>query len=272
MPELPEIWLRAREIDRELVGRTFTASEFRQPKCLNIAPDVFSAAIAGQTIRLAAPRGKWVIVDLDTHHLLLSLGMGGEILLHQPGENLPDKLQARLDLSDGARLSVHFWWFGYLHLVRMGELPKHAMTAHLGVDPLSPGFTPAALAGLLRSRRVVKSVLLDQTQIAGIGNMYAHDILFRARVHPLRPANSLSIAEVTALWQAIRTEFQESIALGGTHWEKDLHGQEGKFDLSYLLVGYKEGQPCPVCGTAVVKIKTGATMGFICPSCQPASR
>jgi formamidopyrimidine-DNA glycosylase len=98
--------------------------------------------------------------------------------------------------------------------------------------------------------------------------MYAHDILFRARVHPLRPANSLSEQEVGVLWQAMRDEMQEAIALGGARWEKDLYGHEGRFDLANLLVGYKEGQPCPVCGTAIAKIKTGSTTGFICPSCQ----
>jgi formamidopyrimidine-DNA glycosylase len=269
MPELPEIWLRAHEIDRELAGRVITRAEFMQPKCLNIAPAAFCTQIVGQTIRQATPRGKWIFVDLDQHHLLLSLGMGGEVLLHLPGEPLPAKRQACFGLGDDTRLSVHFWWFGYLHLVEHGVLDQHTMTAHLGHDPLSPAFKPATLASLLRSRRTVKSVLLDQTQIAGIGNMYAHDILFRARVHPQRPSNSLSTQEIYALWQAIRHEFEQAIALGGTHWEKDLHGQVGRFDLACLLVGYKEGQPCPTCGTAITKIKTGATTGFVCERCQP---
>jgi formamidopyrimidine-DNA glycosylase len=268
MPELPEIYLRAREMNEAVVGRTIAAAHFAQPKCLNVAPEVMQQTIVGQSVRSAAARGKWVFIALDTHHLLLSLGMGGEVLLHAPGEPLPAKLQARLDLADGARLSVHFWWFGYLHVASNDALGQHAMTASLGLDPLSPAFTPETLAALLRGRRAVKTVLLDQSQIAGIGNMYAHDILFRAKVHPLRPANSLSEQEVAALWQAMRDEMQEAIALGGARWEKDVYGHEGRFDLANLLVGYKEGQPCPVCGTLVAKIKTGSTTGFICPDCQ----
>ncbi len=272
MPELPEIWLRAHEIDHALSGRTIVGAHFAQPKCLNLPPDLFERTIVGLTIRRAWPRGKWVFVDLQSHCLLLNLGMGGEVLLHAHGQALPDKLQAYLDLLDGAKLSVHFWWFGYLHLLARDALATHKMTAGLGPDPLAADFTPLTLASQLTGRRAIKSLLLDQTRIAGIGNMYSHDILYRAGLHPLRPANSLDSGEVEALWRAMREVLQEAIDLGGAHWEVDLHGRAGRYDLTCMQVAYKEGQPCPKCGTAVVKLKTGATAGFICPACQPLER
>ena len=167
-------------------------------------------------------------------------------------------------------MSVHFWWFGYLHLVANEQIAQHTMTARLGADPLEPAFTVESLSALLSGRRAVKSVLLDQTCIAGIGNMYSHDILFRAGIHPMRPGNSLSAGEIQALCESIRAVFSEAIALGGTHWEQDLYGRVGRFDLACLQVGYKEGQHCPRCGATIERIKTGATAAFVCPSCQPA--
>lgn len=269
MPELPEIRLRADEIDRELSGRTIVGAHLPQPKCLNLAPELFQRTITGLTIHDARPRGKWVVIDLGSHYLLLSLGMGGDVLLHAPDDAPPTKLQALFELADGGRLSVHFWWFGYLHLVARDALGTHQMTARLGPDALAPEFTPQVLAAHLTGRRAVKSVLLDQSQIAGIGNMYSHDILYRAGLHPLRPANTLTPGEVEALWRAMRSVLQEAIDLGGAFWEVDLHGRPGRYDLGCMQVAYKEGQPCPRCGAAVVKLKTGATTGFICPTCQP---
>jgi len=269
MPELPEILLRAREMQCELTGRTVSAMDVVQPKILNMPPEAAAARIAGQRVEGARHRGKWIACCLSEDVLLINLGMGGEILLHSPDEPLPEKVQAVLTFADGDRLSFHFWWFGYVHLVSPEELPAHPMAGNLGADPLDADFTPEALGALLARRRTrVKTLLLDQTQIAGIGNMYAHDILFRARVHPLRPANSLSEDEVVALWRAIREALGEAVALGGSRFEQSLRGERGLLDIDWMQVGYREGQPCPRCGTPIVKIKTGSTSSFVCPVCQ----
>jgi len=269
MPELPEIVHRAREMHAALTGRTVIAVDVVQPKCLNVPVEAFARGVVGETIRGARHSGKWIIVTMDDHTLLINLGMGGEVLLHPAGEPLPGKVQAVLGLDDGSRLSFHFWWFGYIHLMPSDRLAEHKMTAELGVDPLSPSFTVEALAALLNGRRTrVKSLILDQRVIAGIGNMYAHDVLFRARLHPDRPVNSLSNAEVESLWRGIRDTLRTAVDLGGSDHEQGLHGNVGRFGMEHLLVGYKEGQPCPACGAAVVKIRTGSTQGFICPRCQ----
>jgi formamidopyrimidine-DNA glycosylase len=114
----------------------------------------------------------------------------------------------------------------------------------------------------------LKALLLDQSRIAGIGNAYVHDILFRAKLHPLRPIPSLSRAEIERLHDAIQTEMQRSIQVGGAFYEIGLRGEPGGFMASDLLIGYREGKPCPECGTPVEKIKTGSTSSFICPKCQ----
>jgi formamidopyrimidine-DNA glycosylase len=269
MPELPEIVMRAREIEQELRGRAILSAEFMQPKCLNLPAEEFAAQLQGERFGAATHRGKWIVADMERHHLLINLGMGGEVLLHEPGEALPEKkLQAVWELEGSARLSFHFWWFGNIHLVPQGELASHPSVAKIGADPLAADFTVESLGALLGKRKSVKTILLDQSQIGGIGNMYSHDILFRAHLHPERKANTLAPAEVGGLWQAIREELQMALDLGGTHWELGLRGQPGSFDTTHFLVGYREGKPCPVCGAVVAKIKTGSTASFICPRCQ----
>jgi formamidopyrimidine-DNA glycosylase len=267
MPELPEITVLARQMKSELVGRTFAGAEVLQPKCLNVTPDAFADGLTGAQILDATHRGKWILVETSQGWLLLNLGMGGEILLVNR-DTLPEKYRLILDLDDGSCLAINFWWFGQAHFVPPGELGEHGMTAKLGPNVLD--LTLDQFRELLAGRRGgVKSFLLNQSRIAGIGNVYIQDPLFKARIHPLRPIDSLSDDEIPALWQALRETLQESIDHGGSAWEMDLHGKKGRWDDSFFLVAYLEGRPCPACGTAVEKIKTGGTSGFICPSCQP---
>ena len=254
-------------MNAELVGKTIAGVEVLQPKCLNVAPEAFADALTGARLLGVTNRGKWLFVETDRGWLLLNLGMGGEILLTTRAA-LPEKHRLIFDFTDGACLSVNFWWFGYAHYVRPGELADHGMTAGLGPNALD--LTAADLAAIFRGKRGrVKALLLDQGVIAGIGNAYVHDILFRARLHPLRPAAGLTPAEVDALASAIRSGLQPSIDKGGAFYEVNLHGEHGGFTMDDILVGYKEGQPCPTCGTLIEKIKTGSTSSFICPRCQP---
>jgi formamidopyrimidine-DNA glycosylase len=267
VPELPEITVLARQMKSELVGRTFVGAEVLQPKCLNVPPDAFAGRLTGGQILDATHRGKWILVETSQGWLLLNLGMGGEILL-VTRDTLPEKYRLILDLDDGSSLAINFWWFGQAHFVPPGELGEHQMTAKLGPNALD--LTLDQFRELLAGRRGgLKSFLLNQSRIAGIGNVYIQDPLFKARIHPLRPIDSLSDDEIAALWQGLRETLQESIDRGGSAWEMDLHGEKGRWDGSLFLVAYREGQPCPVCSTAVEKIKTGSTSGFICPNCQP---
>jgi formamidopyrimidine-DNA glycosylase len=267
MPELPEITVLARQMDKALKGRVFSGVEALQPKCLNLPPDEFARQLSGQEIQGAYAHGKWIVTRMTEGHLLINLGMGGEVLLLSGRRDLPEKVRVVLDLQDGACLALNFWWFGYCHYA--DDLADHPMLAKLG--PHFIALTLDEFRGLLHGRRGgIKSFLLNQQRIAGIGNVYVQDPLFKAGLHPLRSIGSLSDDEIAALWFALRETLQESIDQRGSKWEQDLYGQHGAWDNSFFLVAYREGEPCPVCGSIVEKVKTGSTSSYICPQCQPA--
>ena len=267
MPELPEIICRAREMNARLAGRTIRMIEILQPKCLNVSVEEFRSGLVGSKIRGVTHRGKWLFVETSKGHLLFNLGMGGEILLVPTGK-LPEKWRVRFDLDKGQSLAVNFWWFGYAHYAAPGKLTDHEMSAALGPNALDVSLPQ--FKELLSGRRGrIKPFLLDQSHLAGIGNAYIHDILFRSRIHPLRTIPSMSMKDVEQLHQAIHTELQRSIDKGAAFYEVGLDGKGGGFVAADLLVGYREGKSCPTCGAAIEKIKTGTTATFVCPTCQP---
>ena len=266
MPELPEIVSRSREMKKELVGKTIVGLEVLQPKCLNVTEKTFIEAMTGARLLNVTNRGKWIFVETDKGWLLLNLGMGGEILLITRA-SLPEKRRLIFDFDDGTCLAINFWWFGYAHYVPSDGLNNHTMTAKLG--PNANELTVEGLQTFLKGRRGnIKPFLLNQSLIAGIGNAYVHDVLFMARLHPSRPIHTLTDGEVERLAEAINGGLQPSIDKGGAFYELNLYGQKGGFTMEDILIGYKDGKPCPVCGTAIEKIKTSSTSSFICPSCQ----
>ncbi len=269
MPELPEIYNLAKQMNAALPGKVVSAVEVRQEKCLNVPVKRFRSLLVRKTVGKITARGKWVFAELDPGaRFLLSLGMGGEALYHRPGAPRPEKYQVKLDFSDGSALSIMFWWFGYAHAIKTADAASHKMTASLGLSPLSPSeFTYQAFRALLNAKKgAIKPVLMDQTQIAGIGNVYIQDILFRAQLHPNRRIPEISDEERKLLFHVIRENLRAATKLGGLVHEKDLYGRPGRFQ--DFLVGYREGQPCPECGAVVEKIRTGSTATFICPRCQ----
>ena len=267
MPELPEIYHLARQMDDLLSRKTITQVEVLQPKCLNVSLEKFRQGLVGARLLGTRYRGKWVLSETTRDWLLLNLGMGGEILLVSRAA-LPEKYRLVFDFDDETCLAVNFWWFGYAHVAEREALDRHTMTAGLGKNAIE--LENAELLRLLDGRRgQVKTFLLDQNNLAGIGNFYIHDILFLARLHPLRSIPSLSETDITRLAETIRSRLQYSINKGGAEFEVNLLGQKGSFGMQDLIIGYREGQPCPECGTPVEKIKTGGTSSFICPNCQP---
>jgi formamidopyrimidine-DNA glycosylase len=155
-----------------------------------------------------------------------------------------------------------------LNLGMGGDLFYH-MTGKLGTSPIDKEFTVEKFASLLSGRRgAIKSFLLNQENVAGIGNVYVQDILFKARLHPLRMTQTLTESEIEALHRSICEALNQSIRLGGLKYERDLHGRYGKYGPEHFLVAYKTDKPCPVCKTVIVKIRTGSTASYICPKCQ----
>jgi len=267
MPELPEIASRAREMKRALMGKTITGIEILQPKCLNVSIKKLKGALEGARFEDITYHGKWIFARTTKGYLLLNLGMGGDMLLVDR-KSLPEKHQAVFDFDDGRSLSIRFWWFGYIHYAADGKLDKHTMTAKLGPNAID--VPKEQFREMLRGRKgSVKSFLLNQERIAGIGNAYIHDILFLARLHPNRKIDTLSDGEIDGLWQAIQDGLVPSMKKGGAFYERNLRGKHGGFFFDDILIGYREGQPCPGCRGKIVKIKTGSTSTFICPKCQP---
>jgi len=248
----------------ELVGKEFADVEILQPKCLNVTPKLFRSRLIGAAIRGVSYRGKWIQVETSSGWLLLNLGMGGEILLVTP-ETMPEKYRLCFLFSDGTCLAVNFWWFGYAHWA--ADPAEHPMTAKLGPNAID--LTLEQFRSLLRGRRgAIKPFLLDQSRIAGIGNVIVQDPLFRARIHPMRGISELNDEDIQALYREIQRTLHEAIEHGGSSWEQNLYGEKGKWGADFFDVAYRTDQGCPVCGTVVEKIKTGSTSGYICPQCQ----
>lgn len=270
MPELPEITVISKQMDQELRDKRVYDIEVRQPKILNVPIARFSKLVSGKSVAKISSRGKWLFIELEPDStVLINLGMGADLLFFRKGEKLPDKYQFKLTFYDGSGFTTRFFWFGYVHVIEGKTMSEHKMTSVLGKSPLDSDFTADFFRSLVSGKKGgVKSFLMDQKNVAGIGNVYIQDILFEARLHPSTRLPTLNSKEIEALYYAIRTVLNRSIKLGGLAYERDFYGKKGKFGRDEFLVGYKEGGRCPVCESIVEKIRTGSTASYICPKCQ----
>jgi formamidopyrimidine-DNA glycosylase len=270
MPELPDIFVLAESMKQALCNKMITDVTVNQPKCLNTTVKKFRDSISGRRIEAVHQRGKWILISLDEGlALALNLGMGGEIRLHTRHEEPhPRRERVVLKLDNGEQVWIHHWWFGHVHIFPTKDLEKHSQISKLGPEPLDAAFTVEKLAEMLKNKRGrLKSYLLDQSFIAGIGNVYVQDILWYARIHPNRSANTLTIKEVKGLHSAIRLVLKQGIRYGGGPGEQDVWGNQGTYS-KHLQVGYRTGRPCPRCKTAVEEIRVGSTTSYICTKCQ----
>lgn len=272
MAELPEIVRLSRQMHEILKGRTLSEVELRQEKNLNMPPEDWIQRSKGRTIQSVGHRGKWILLYLtEGWVILLSLGMGADVLYHAVGDPVPDAYQVRVSFAEGGAFTIRFWWFGKFHLIPEGELPGHELVGQIAMDPFDEAFEWDYFQRLLRGKRTqVKAFLVDQKQIGGIGNMYAHDILFTARLHPKRKCSDLTQTEQRAFFDAILEVLGKSRDLGAFAHEKDFYGQGGGYNTDHFLVAYRENQPCPVCGGEIRQIKAGGTASYLCPHCQKA--
>jgi len=270
LPELPEITVIARQMNNEIKGKRIAHIEAKQPKNLNMPVQEFVKTAKGKTVNNVSSKGKWVFIKVDPAYcMLINRGMNADVLYFTPNQKLPEKYQFKLTFTDKTGFTIQFQWFGYIHLVPEKNLNKHKLTAQLGISPLDKEFTLERFKKLLVYKKGgIKSCLIDQKNVAGIGNVYIQDILFQAELHPNRKISTLSEKEIHILYDAIRDVLNRSIKLGGLAYEKDFYGQKGKLTINEFLVGYKTGKPCPTCKTPIEKTKTGSTSSYICPKCQ----
>lgn len=270
MPELPDIYVLAKSMKEALKGKAITNAHVNQPKCLNTTVKKFKDSIKDCRIEDAQQRGKWILVRLDCDQFLaFNLGMGGEIRLHNQEEiPNPERERVVLTLDTGEQVWIHHWWFGHVHLIKSNDLAKHKQLSKLGPEPLDDTFTVEKFSEMLKDKRGrIKSYLLDQSFIAGIGNVYIQDTLWYARIHPNRGANTLTDREIKALYDAIQRVLKQGIRYGGGPGEQDIWGHSGTYS-KHLQVGYRTGKQCPRCKTTIEELRVGSTTSYICSKCQ----
>jgi len=260
LPELPEIAVIARQMNKEIAGKRVADIEARQPKNLNMPVKEFVKTVKGKTVNNVSSKGKWIFIKLDpAYYMLINRGMNADLLHFTPNQKLPEKYHFKLTFTDKTGFTIQFQWFGYIHLVPERNLNKHKLTVRLGISPIDEEFTLEHFKKLLVNKKVgIKGFLIDQNNVAGIGNVYIQDILFKAKLHPNRKISTLSEKEINNLYNAIRDVLNRSIQLGGLAYEKDFYGQKGKLTINEFLVGYKTGKPCPTCETLIKKSKQEA--------------
>ena len=270
MAELPEITKLAEQMKKTLQGKVIDNILILQEKCANIPAGEFQDRTAGAEIKDLYHRGKWIITSLDNgENILLSLGMGADVLYAEDDDHIPEKYQIRVLFSDGTEYTARFWWFGKFLLVNDKDMASEPNTKDIAIDPFDEGFTSEYFSSLLKGKKTgVKAFLMDQKNVGGIGNMYMHDILFKAGLHPQKKISDMKEDDIELLYNSIKEIMNISRELGAFSYESDFFGQKGGFTIEHFLVGYKEGKPCPVCGEKVISIKTGSTSSFLCPLCQ----
>lgn len=261
----------AGQMNKEISGKRISEIEVANPKCLNMSFDRFQKIIVGKNIKSVECKGKWLFIRVDGDYVILfNPGMGADVIHFKAGGKLPEKYRLKFTLGDKTGFTIHVWWFCYLHLMQSGKLSEHKLVGKLGANPIDKDFTLDDFKRLLGGKKGnIKTFMLDQKNIAGIGNVYIQDMLFSAKIHPQRTIPSLSENEIKALYKSMRSVLNESIRLGGLKYEKDFYGKNGRYGPEQFQIAYKPGKPCPVCQTTIQKIKTGSTSSFICPKCQP---
>ena len=274
MPELPEVQTVVTELDQRLTGRSFAPGAELLWEGTVGYPDatVFPDRLAGHTVTGVRRRAKYILIDLHTGELLvIHLRMTGNLHFADPATPDHPHLRARLPLDDGTELRfADTRKFGRLYLGTEEELATVIPLRRLGPEPLAADFTPELLRTRLAGRRgPIKTVLLDQEAIAGLGNIYADEALFRAGIDPRRPADSLSDAELASLHHGIVAALSEALGNGGTSFRDYLStwGRKGDNEEN-LQVFRRQGEGCPRCGSPLVRIVLAGRGTHLCPHCQ----
>jgi formamidopyrimidine-DNA glycosylase len=279
VPELPEVEIVRRGLERHIVGRTIDTVQPLHPRALRrhlAGPDDFVAATAGRKITGALRRGKYLWLPVGDDALLAHLGMSGQLLVGDPSRPLTPHVRVRITFTDSGpdlRFSDQRT-FGHLSLA-LGGAVLPAPIAHIAPDPLEPAFDLAAVTARLHARRTgIKRALLDQSLVSGIGNIYADEALWRAQIHWARESQTLRAAQINRLFGSVQQVFAESLIAGGTTFDSlyvNVNGQSGYFERSLNVYG-RAGLPCPRCGTPVRRDPFMNRSSFSCPKCQPRPR
>jgi formamidopyrimidine-DNA glycosylase len=275
MPELPEVETIRRHLAPHIEGRVLTELDIEDPRwCEPLAPSELRDAVEGRKVERLGRRGKYLVWELeDEVFLLVHLRMTGTLLL-DPAPGVLYR-RVRFVLSDGHELAFcDPRRFGTGQLVLGADALDEFFATRVGLEPLGPELTGETLRALAKGRRApIKAFLLDQRRVAGVGNIYADEALFRARVHPLRPAGSLKPAQYDELATAVQEVLAAGIDAGGASIDDFRHpdGVQGAFQNGFQ-VHLRRGEPCTRCGNEIVKFVAAGRGTYACETCQPRPR
>lgn len=270
MPELPEVETIARGLRARLEGARIAAVEQRRADLRFPMPERLASRLEGRALRGVARRAKYILAGLDDGWtLLLHLGMSGRLVLDGPPRGPHEHLTLRFEDGTLLRL-VDPRRFGAVDLWPSERLAEHPLLRGLGVEPLEPDFDGRVLLDLLRGRRMpLKTALMDQRLVVGIGNIYANEALFRARLSPRRPSLTIGPERADRLAGAIRAVLEAAIAKGGTTLRDyvQANGELGSFQNDFRVYE-RAGEPCPACGRPIRRIVLGGRATYFCGRCQ----
>lgn len=273
MPELPEVENVRRSLLKLVAGKTVEDIQIGWPKIIHYPLEIeqFQDALRGQTFRGLDRKGKFLVFELDDYSLVSHLRMEGHYSLHKKGDPSDKHTHVVFCLTDGMELRYRdVRKFGTMHLFKRGAEADQLPLAKLGPEPFSADFSARYfMERLKKTDRIIKAVLLDQTIVAGLGNIYADEVLFRSGIHPCRSAKTLTVKEAEMLKNQIVQTLNEAIEAGGSSVNTYMNslGLAGSFQNKLNVYG-KKGQECVNCGTIIEKIKAVGRGTHFCPSCQ----
>jgi formamidopyrimidine-DNA glycosylase len=273
MPELPEVEITRRGIEPYLTGKIITGVRVSEPRLRWPIPPNLASRVTGRRIAGVARRGKYILIDCSGDRrrgsLLLHLGMSGSLRIMRVGakaqahEHFDLLLGKRLlRLRDPRRFGAVLW--------TGGDPARHPLLADLGAEPLEETFTGKHLYAATRGRKAaVKLVLMNASIVVGVGNIYANESLFHARIDPRTPAARIALARYEALAAAVKSTLTQALAAGGSSLRDFVHsdGSSGYFQQQYCVYG-RAGLPCRICATPIRVLRQGQRSTFFCPSCQ----
>lgn len=271
MPELPEVETVRRGLEKLIVGRKIVSVDVRVPKMIKTDLSAFETEILGQTFQSIGRRGKYLLLNLDKQVIISHLRMEGKYLLFK--DEVPENkhFHTFFGLDDGSTLVYQdVRKFGTMELMGKSQVDDYFRQRKLGPEPTEEDFDLSAFAKKLStSKKLIKPYLLEQTLVAGLGNIYVDEVLWAAKVHPERQANSLREDEVKRLHDETIRILQLGIEKGGStiRTYQNALGENGSMQ-EYLQVYGKTGEPCPRCATPIEKIKVGGRGTHLCPACQ----
>lgn len=288
MPELPEVETVRIGLAKLLLGRTVKTVDFDWPKGFPNKPEDLQARLIGASVTAVKRRAKVLLIELDSKHtLVIHLKMTGQLVFRgeehfgagHPNSSLIGELPDRstrvtFTFTDGSKLFFNDQRkFGWVRLLPTAEVPQIDFMQKVGPEPLAADFTAADFITRMRRRQKsgIKAVLLDQTVVAGVGNIYADESLYAAKIHPETRVEKVTDKELTVLYQELKRILLLSIEKGGSTDRNyvDAEGKRGSY-LTFAKVFRKEGKACPRCGTTVIKLRVAGRGTHICPHCQVA--